>query len=136
MSEEEKVGVLYNTCYGGFSLSYQAVTLINMRYAEIGKPPISVLSNITRSDPIIVDVFNTIGSDAFSGRNSQISIEYIKKRYANFIRIDEYDGMETVIIDYSSSVITEIYKILNNEQTDSEKVSSIRYALNNMFIDM
>jgi hypothetical protein len=136
MSEDEKVGVLYNTCYGGFCLSYQAITLINRRYSEIGKPPISELSNVTRSDPIIVDVFNTLGTDSFSGRNSQIGIEYVKKRYTNFIRIDEYDGMETVIIDYSSSVITQIDKILNNDQTDSEKLSSIKYSLNNMFSDM
>lgn len=136
MSREETVGVLYNACYGGFRLSSEAVRLINNRYSEIGKPPIKESSYITRTDPIIVDVYNQLGKDSFSGRNSLIEIEYIKKKYTDFIKIDEYDGMESVIIDYSSSVITQIDKILNSDQTDSEKLSSIKYSLNNMFSDI
>lgn len=136
MSREETVGVLYNACYGGFRLSSEAVRLINNRYSEIGKPHIKESSYITRTDPIIVDVYNQLGKDSFSGRNSVIEIEYIKKKYIDFIKIDEYDGMESVIIDYSSSVITQIDKILNSDQTDSEKLSSIKYSLNNMFSDI
>ncbi len=131
MSEEETVGVLYNTCYGGFNLSRQAVELINKKYQEIGKPPINRYDYVTRTDPIILQVYEQLGSDNFSGRSSKIQIEYI-----NFIKIDEYDGMESVIIDYSSSVITQIDKILNNTQTDSEKLSNIQYTLNNMFKDI
>ena len=136
MSEEETVGVLYNTCYGGFNMSRQAVELINRRYQEIGKPPINSYDYINRSDPIILQVYEEIGSNNFSGINSKIEIEYIKRRYINFIKIDEYDGMESVIIDYSSSVITQIDKILNSTQTDSEKLSNIQYALNNIFRDI
>lgn len=136
MSGEETVGVLYNTCYGGFNLSRQAVELINKKYQEIGKPPINSYDYVSRTDPIILQVYEQLGSDRFSGRNSKIQIEYINRIYINFIKIDEYDGMESVIIDYSSSVITQIDKILNSTQTDSEKLSNIQYALNNMFKDI
>lgn len=136
MSEEETIGVLYNTSYGGFNISHQAVELINKKYEELGKPPINSHSFVTRSDPVIIDVYEQLGCDLFSGRCSRIGIEYIKKKYINFIKIDEYDGMESVIIDYSTSVITQINNILNSNQSDSEKLSSIQYALNNMFSDI
>jgi hypothetical protein len=136
MSDEETVGVLYNTCYGGFNMSRKAVELINKKYQEIGKQPINSYDYVSRTDPVILQVYEQLGSDNFSGINSKIQIEYIKKRYINFIKIDEYDGMESVIIDYSSSVITQIDKILNSTQTDSEKLSNIQYELNNIFKDI
>ena len=136
MSGEETVGVLYNTCYGGFNMSHKAVDLINKKYQEIGKQPINSYDYVSRTDPVILEVYEQLGSDNFSGINSKIQIEYIKRRYINFIKIDEYDGMESVIIDYSSSVITQIDKILNSTQTDSEKLSNIQYELNNIFKDI
>jgi len=136
MSDEETVGVLYNTCYGGFNMSRKAVELINKKYQEIGKQPINSYDYVSRTDPVILEIYEQLGSDNFSGINSKIHIEYIKKRYINFIKIDEYDGMESVIIDYSSSVITQIDKILNSTQTDSEKLSNIQYELNNIFKDI
>jgi hypothetical protein len=136
MSDEEIVGVLYNTCYGGFNMSRKAVELINKKYQEIGKQPINSYDYVSRTDPVILEIYEQLGSDNFSGINSKIQIEYIKKRYINFIKIDEYDGMESVIIDYSSSVITQIDKILNSTQTDSEKLSNIQYELNNIFKDI
>lgn len=133
---EDTIGVLYNTCYGGFCLSYEAVTLINRRYAEVGKSSITELSDISRTDPDVLEVYRQLGSDNFSGRNSKIAVEYIKKKYENFYKIDDYDGIESVIIDYSNSVITQINNILNSDVPDSEKITSIKYTLNNMFNDM
>jgi hypothetical protein len=129
----DTIGVLYNTCYGGFCLSYQAVTLINRRYADLGKTSITELSDIPRTDPDILEVYRQLGSDNFSGRNSKIAVEYINKKYEHFFKITDYDGIESVIIDYSNSVITEINNILNTQLPDSEKITNIKYTLNNMF---
>jgi len=106
----EKHAVVFNACYGGFSLSRAAV----LRARELsgnsnwGGPNIKgdkyengdevsedygqVGDSIPRHDPILVAVVRELG-DAADGLCAELQIENIRGRQ---YRITEYDGMENV----------------------------------------
>lgn len=91
--------VVYNDCYGGFSISQKAID----RYWEIKGEPIPenwYNRDIKRSDPILVQVIEELGPLA-DGAFAQLAICDVPsgERY----RIDEHDGIESVmtISDYA-----------------------------------
>lgn len=93
--------VVYNNCFGGFSLSNEAVKLAQ-QYADADSPWQDVdpsfgyihYENIERHDPILVRVVEELG-DRADGMCADLTIEEINEPA---YRIDEYDGNETVIV--------------------------------------
>jgi len=90
--------IVYNTCYGGFSLSEQAIK----RYVELGgelEKHDSSGRRIDRADERLVNVIEELGKAA-NGKYANLAIAYVPK--GTQYRIDEYDGMESVltIADY------------------------------------
>jgi hypothetical protein len=99
--------VVYNACFGGFSLSNEALD----RMAELGyimepnlnyDPKCSDWYNrtqkyntydgdISRHDPILVQVVEELGEKA-DGAGAKLAIKEVSGPY----RIDEYDGNESV----------------------------------------
>lgn len=86
------VGVVYNTCYGGFGLSSEA----EARYAEL--KGISVdsfwIDEIPRHDQHLVQVVQEF-DDKASGTFSSLKIEWIPRGSKYYIK--DYDGSETVL---------------------------------------
>lgn len=85
--------VVYNACFGGFSLSPKAVT----RYWELkgeAEPEGWYNRNVDRADPILVQVVEELGDEA-SGSFANLQIEDVPAG-AKW-RIDEYDGSESVM---------------------------------------
>jgi len=94
--------VVYNACYGGFSISAEALT----RMKELGYAGDSYVSSyntaylydhvrhnpIFRHDPILVQVVEELGKKA-NGRASDLRIAQVFGPY----RIEEYAGAETVM---------------------------------------
>lgn len=113
-----KCKVVYNGCYGGFSLSREAVLLgrelsgnsswggpciIGDKYktGEMVDADHGHIEGISRHDDVLVRVVEAIGNSA-SGFCSDLKIaESGVTRY----RIDEYDGYETVVFDGDDSWI-------------------------------
>ena len=117
----EQVKVVYNNCYGGFSLSHEAI----FRLAELkgikvypqnimmdtyiywleplveGKErhngPSFEIRNVSRHDKDLVRIVEEMGDKA-NGFCSNLKIEIVKK--GTLYRIDEYDGYESVICQY------------------------------------
>ena len=91
--------IVYNACYGGFGLSQEAV----IRYREITGAEAPYDRTIERNDPALVQVGEELGSKA-NGSCADLCIAEVPAgtRY----RIDEYDGLESVmtIDDYDWSV--------------------------------
>ncbi len=82
----KKHEVVYNNCYGGFSLSYVAVE-------ELGKLGVVFDDDIPRHDKRLIKVVKKLGAAA-NGRFTELKIAKITgKKY----RIEEYDGAESVI---------------------------------------
>ena len=105
----KKVKVVYNACYGGFSLSRKAVE----RLIELGMESMSAelashdeafadfptlsnngihVGNIERHDPLLIQVVEELEGEA-SGNCTKLAIKEIS---GNIYRIDEYDGNESV----------------------------------------
>jgi len=89
------IKVVYNSCYGGLSVSPEAWT----RMQELGYTgeasvhnDFAYLYDCARHNPILVQVVQELGKKA-SGRGSDLYIAQVFGPY----RIEEYDGSETVI---------------------------------------
>jgi hypothetical protein len=82
--------VVINRCYGGFSLSNEALKL----YEDLsGKKDVYGL-DIERNDPILIDIIETLGIEKSNGGFAELKIVDIPDgiKYT----ICEYDGMEWV----------------------------------------
>jgi hypothetical protein len=88
--------VVYNSCFGGFSISVEALT----RMKELGFTGGSYvcsdnyvcLFGCARHDPILVQVVEELGKRA-NGIHATLRIAEVSGPY----RIEEYDGSETVM---------------------------------------
>ena len=82
--------IVYNSCYGGFGLSAEALS----RYIELTGRNDVKHRDIPRDDPVLVGIVESMGSDA-DGYGAQLEIAEVTSgtRY----RIDEYDGNERVM---------------------------------------
>jgi hypothetical protein len=115
--------VVYNACYGGFGLSDEAYILYAKLkgidiYPEKGSygcthyylQPVTGVAlvddrreelyydNIERHDKVLVQVVEQLGDDA-SGRYAELKIA--ESGDSNMYRIDEYDGNESVLFNYT-----------------------------------
>jgi hypothetical protein len=93
--------IVYNTCYGGFSLSEKAVALARTLSGSADWD----WHDVPRHDAILVQVVEALGEDA-NGGCAELEIYNLPDgaRY----RIDEYDGSERVMTpdDYQWTVAT------------------------------
>ena len=125
MSEtKEYIRVLYNGCYGGFMLSSEAASEYQTRTGLKIKRDFSRFDMGYRMDPVLLAIYDSIGKDRFSGKYSKILDKHIEARYADYIQITEYDGVESVgIKKHEYSVCT----ILNSTTlSDAEKVQELK----------
>lgn len=113
----ESTKIVYNTCYGGFSLSYEAVLrlaekkgikvypqkLMSDCYIYWLEPlkenedrrtgPTFDVDDLGRSDPDMIDVVEEMGELA-NGMCAKLRIEEIPK--GTLYQISEYDGYESI----------------------------------------
>ena len=105
--------VVYNECYGGFSLSDEAIELyLNLkelkykkikeqwgsRYDVEGIKNFYATRDIERDDPILVQVVEKLGIKA-NGSCAKLCIEDLPK--GTLYRIKEYDGYESIETKYN-----------------------------------
>lgn len=82
--------VAYNTCYGSFSLSHEAV----LRGCELSGNPQWGGCDVSRTDPVLIQVIEELGEKA-NGMWACLAIDEVPsgRKY----RIDNYDGNELVM---------------------------------------
>lgn len=83
--------IVYNSCYGGFSLSSEAVQLYMSLKGIDNKP---YMKEIDRDDPVLVRVVEELG-EAASGSLANLAIKELPS--GTLYIIHEYDGWETVM---------------------------------------
>lgn len=84
-----KVKIAYNDCFGGFGLSEKGFEL----YKKLGGTA-EYDRDIPRSDPLLIEVIETLGKEA-NGDFADLQIAEVEK--GNKYRIEEYDGNESVM---------------------------------------
>jgi hypothetical protein len=127
--------VLYNDCYGGFTLSvqfeaeYEARTSRKVDYMKLGNESI-------RRDPVAIAIFNEYGSEWCSGPCSELALHECPIIFERYWEIDEYDGNETVRIDSSAALadILETFLQTNDLITLRRQYTAICSAANRIVV--
>jgi hypothetical protein len=123
-TENEEIEVLYNNCYGGWGVSNKAKDLYKLR--KMNNSINDYLSK--RSDPILIQIYHELG-DEFDQKYSKTAIEKIPKKYEKYYFISEYDGLETVEIDYTKYKLDNLYSkikiILQHNYDNNTKINEI-----------
>jgi hypothetical protein len=88
--------VVYNACYGGFEISKKGLMWMAERGHTKAKGELENRGreDISRHDPLLIEMYKTLGSKTSSGPNSELKIKTI---IGNKYFITEYDGIETVL---------------------------------------
>lgn len=128
-----KVGVMFNATYGGFQISMDAVAKYIALKSEMGIDmsevnPRILARSIDRTDEVMVSIVRDLGEKA-NCRFSKIEIEWIPEKYRNHISIGEYDGYESIHIDFHSYKLDKIRKILEEEMESTNKLECIGKVL-------
>ena len=122
---EEEIGVLYNACYGGWGISPKAYELYKTRNNNVS--PRGKIKKI-RTDPILIQIWHELGPD-FDTKYSKTEIDIFPKKYANYITFTEYDGSESVDIDYAQyeldNIKNKIKEILQSSFSNDEKINEL-----------
>ena len=67
MINEERIEVLYNTCYGGWGISDKAMELYKLRNINDNSMEYECDELLCRTDPILIQIYNELGDDAQGG---------------------------------------------------------------------
>jgi hypothetical protein len=125
-TDNEEIEVLLNDCYGGWVISNKAKKLYTLRKTE------NFNNYLTkRSDPILIQIYKELGNEFDGEEYSKTGIEKISKKYEYYYYITEYDGLETVEIDYTKYELDilkkNIKEILENDSIDNdEKINQFK----------
>lgn len=118
----DRAYVLFNSGYGGFGMSEEAMALYTKRTN-------ATFYDYNRTDPFMVQIVRELGQRA-SERFSNIQIKSIPVKFAECYRVREYDGDETVGIDFGKYKLHCISDIIDNSLMSSDnKVAMVRCAL-------
>lgn len=113
----DTIQIMYNTRYGGFGFSEMAEKLYckakGMEWT--GKK----IWNIERTDPDMIRIVKDLGGQA-NTPFSDVSIKTIKRKYEKHYYIAEYDGLESVHIDYKQYRLDQLLEVLNTEGLAAE----------------
>lgn len=125
------VEVTYNAQYGGFTLSDEAEALfyeLAEREGRAARENCNSIYNVPRHDPVLVSVVKGLGAKA-SGFYSDIRLKVIPRKYQDHYDVGEYDGLETVLIDFKGYKLWKIQEILDWPGSSEEREGRIREVL-------
>ena len=117
---ESTFKVVYNNKYGGFGMAkngleeYNRRTLQRLTHSDI----------IDRSDPILIELIETMGKEV-NDKNSRLAIKEFPMKYKSFLKWSDYDGNESVDIDYDKYLIHHVRKIKDEMISSYEKIALI-----------
>jgi hypothetical protein len=127
---ETEIEVLLNDCYGGWRISNKAMKLYKLR--KITDNSHNYLGK--RSDPIFIQIYKELGDEFDGGTGSKTGIEKIPKKYEHHYYITEYDGLESIEIDYTKYELDNLKKnikeILENNSLDNDEKINLFKQIN------
>lgn len=110
--------VVINKRFGGFHLSVASATevakLFGDRHCDVGMLQHGLLTNphdkIVRHHPHLVEVVEKI---ELLRPGNTLEIKTIPIELANYYHIHDYDGVETIAIDYGSFILNKLPELTN-----------------------
>ena len=128
--DNEEIEVLHNDCYGGgWRISNKARKLYALRKTNNSNNYLC-----KRSDPILIQIYHELGDEFDGDKTSKTFIGKIPKKYENCYNISEYDGLETVEIDYIKYELDHLKKKIkeileNNSLNNDEKINQFKQII-------
>ena len=114
--------VVYNAKYGGFGLSKEALA----EYNRLTSQQISHAEGMERDDPILIHLVETM-PHTINDKNSRLKIKEFPIEYKSFLHWHEYDGLETISIDYDQYLIDSIKNVTDDIHFSSDgKIEQIQ----------
>jgi hypothetical protein len=125
-TDNEEIEVLYNGWYGKWKISEKARELYLFRRTKDSNNYLS-----KRNDPILIQIYNELGDKFDESSSSNTKIEKIPKKYENHYYISEYDGLETVEINYTKYELDNLKKNIkeileNNSIHNDVKINQLK----------
>jgi len=111
--------VVYNGKHGGFDLSPDAFAEYNRRTGK----ECAYADEIDRMDPILIQLVEEMGP-AINVPHSRLKIKEFPEKYRRFLDWYEYDGNESVNIDYSAYLIYSVRCLKNNKSLTADQILS------------
>jgi len=124
----EMYRVVYNDCHGGFDLSEKGMAEYNHRTSQLVTDP----DGITRDDPVLLHMVETMDPRVINSRVSRLKIKEFPIIFREFLEWSEYDGLESVRVDYHKYIVRTIMSILEMNGSAEEKIEQI----SQLYIDL
>ena len=114
-TQQDKIGLvkyLYNDGYGEIDVSQEC----RDKYKELFLEDLPEDIMGCRSNQNLIKVFELLGSDKCSGSPSciRLSVQWIPKEMEEYISIYNYDGQETVSIDYNEAYSVVLHELMKH----------------------
>lgn len=119
------IGFIYNKSYGGYDYSELALNEYTKRTGKSLKMGCLGYGGESRYDPVMINIVLELGKKA-NGPYSSLGVKYIDPKYINYINIKEYDGKETVYIDYDRYFFDSVARIVEMDESSDHKVDLIK----------
>ena len=114
--------VVYNSKCGGFGMSREGLA----EYNRLTSLHVKGYYCIERDDPVLIHLVETMGKE-IDDECSRLKIKEFPMKYKSFLKWTEYDGRETVSIDYEQYLISNIRNINDDTTLSSdEKIERIQ----------
>ena len=114
--------VVYNSKCGGFGMSQEGLA----EYNRLTSLYVKGYYCIERDDPVLIHLVETMGKE-IDDECSRLKIKEFPMKYKSFLKWTEYDGSETVSIDYEQYLIFNVRDVKDNINLSSdEKIERIR----------
>jgi hypothetical protein len=119
------VGIIYNATYGGFGYSQQALDLYTQRSGRTIIEDEWSTIDPKRNDPLMVQIVKELGKKA-GGQYARLKVVYVRPEHVNFIHIHEYDGLESITINWTQYMLYQIRHIVGAPLQSDDKIDQIK----------
>lgn len=107
---------LYCGSFGGFRVEGDALAEYNKRALATGKEAKTNLQ-IERDDPILIEIFEQMG-EKMNNKYCVFKMAQVPFHLKSYVRISEYDGRETVRVDWNHYQRDKVLSILEDANMD------------------
>jgi hypothetical protein len=128
MSLRKTFKIVYNNSHGGFDLSTHALNEYNRRTSQ----NIVLPDYIDREDLVLIDMIETMDPTKLNSKNSKLKIKEFDIKFKEFLLWYDYDGKETVNINYNKYIVQNVKLILDINISSDEKIELI----SNLYSDL
>lgn len=114
--KDEKIYInrcLYNNGYGELDVSQEC----RDKYKELYQVDLDEDINCCRTDQNLINVIDILGLEKCSGPtiNIRLRLEWIPKEMEEYLVVTDYDGQETIYIDYNEAYTKVLHTIFKND---------------------